>query len=207
MNLHRITGSSDWEDTPQADRTSLQRLAASTNGIITVGNAITAVGFVLVCWGLIVLAEKHYSQGLLLIVIGRLGDVLDGYVADITKTKSRLGEILDASIDKVVTGLTLITLVVAEIIPWWIALALLLPHVIITCFGAYGLRRNIRLHPSQAGKLSMAVGWLTYAAFLLVKIVPAHMQASVHTLAYVLAGISAAAGLYTAYGYRKVFTD
>jgi phosphatidylglycerophosphate synthase len=207
MNLHRITGSSDWENVPQSKRTRLQKLAAGTNGIGTVGNVITAVSFIVVSWGLVALSEKHYTEGLILIVVGRLGDVLDGYAADITKTKSRLGEILDASIDKIVTGLTLITLVVADIVPWWIALALVLPHVIITGFAAYGLRRKIRLHPSQAGKLSMAIGWLTYAAFLLGEVVPAPMQTGVQTIAYALAGISVAAGLYTAYGYRTVFAD
>ena len=115
MNLHRTSGKPDWEEIKLGKRTLFQRLAAVTHGVITPANAITLIGFVVLLYGLGAILERDYLLGLTLIVMGRLLDIADGLAAEATHTKSPLGELFDATIDKVGTVLTVVVLVVAQV--------------------------------------------------------------------------------------------
>ena len=56
-----------------------------------------------------------------------------------------LGELLDATIDKVCTFLTIIILPVAHIAHWWIIVSLLIPQAAITIVILYKRRRRTRI--------------------------------------------------------------
>lgn len=169
MNLHRITGQSDWENIPYEERSSIQRLASKTYGLLTPGNIITVLGFVLSLIGLFQLIENHYLLGLIILIIGRLLDIADGVLADLTKTKSSVGEMFDAIADKVETFLTLIVLIVAHIAPWWIIAGIIIPQALITFVITYKRQRGKKIHPTLQGKLSMALAWIGIGGLVLSK--------------------------------------
>jgi cardiolipin synthase len=169
MNLHRTLGVPDWHDTPVAQRSILQRLAAGTKGFVTLGNLISLIGIGLVFLGCVLIVAEQYWLGGTLIVIGRLLDLADGYVADKTKTKGPVGEVVDASFDKFGTIAALITLFVADIVAWPLLIALLVPQLIISLISFYRKAHRQTIHPSLVGKLSMAAVWTAIAAFLLAK--------------------------------------
>ena len=52
MDLHRTTGKPDWETVTPANRSSIQNIAATTNGILTPPNVITLLGLAIVLFGL-----------------------------------------------------------------------------------------------------------------------------------------------------------
>ncbi len=131
MSLHQTTGKPDWADMPKANYNYWQRIAAYSSGIITPGNIITLVGIALVAVGLSEVYRHQYAVGIVALIVGRLADLLDGLVAEKTRTKSPLGEILDASIDKISTVLTVVILYALNVAAGWQLLALLLPHIII----------------------------------------------------------------------------
>jgi cardiolipin synthase len=159
MKLHRIEGKPEWAAVARQRRDYWQRVAARTGGVVTPGNFFTVSGFVLAAAGLWAIASEQYWPGLALLLVGRFFDVVDGAVADWTGTKSPLGELLDAGFDKLITIATLIVLLTSHLAPWFVVLALLLPHLIIAILAGIATSRGKRLHPSLLGKLSMALVW------------------------------------------------
>jgi phosphatidylglycerophosphate synthase len=171
MALHRTTGKPDWAVIKSSDRNPLQKLAAQTSGVITPGNILTLIGLMCVVAGLMLILREKLSFGLILLAFGRLLDIADGYVADMTGTKSPLGENLDAGFDKLATLFTVILLPFASITPWWNVVALFLPQLLITGFAFNRMISGRKLHPVQSGKLSMALLWLALVGLVLLKAV------------------------------------
>lgn len=169
MNLHRTLGIADWHDTAHADQSRVQRIAAWSKGVITPGNLISLVGLILVIAGCVLIAQSHYWYGGLVILVGRLLDILDGHVADKTGTKGPVGELVDASFDKIGTVATIITLFVAQIAAWPLLIALLIPQVAITLFTGLKRAQGHPLHPSLLGKLSMAAVWVAITGLVTAK--------------------------------------
>lgn len=160
MQLHRASSKPEWELCVPAKRNYWQKIAARTNGIATPANMVTVMSFLVVLAGLGMLLANHYAQAAPVVIIGRLGDLLDGWLAEKTGTKSPLGEVLDASVDKITVVLALAAVVITGMISAWFAVALLLPQAMIAVLSLQAGKRSVRLHPSRAGKVSMALVWL-----------------------------------------------
>src|SRR5690606_15766775 len=136
----------EWELVPASRWTRIQKIAVRTRGVITPANIITALGLGIVLWGVGVLLREQYITGILLVAGGRLLDVVDGLVAEATHTKSPLGEMLDAAVDKIGTLLTVGCLFVIGSTHWWVILLLILPQVLITLLVFYKNKQRIRIH-------------------------------------------------------------
>lgn len=199
MNLHRTSGQPDWEQTAPSARSFVQRLAASTQGVVSPANVITLIGLGLVVWGLIALLNNDFWIGFSLLVIGRLFDILDGMVAEWTKTKSPLGEIIDAVADKVGTVLTIIVVLMMGITYWWVIVALVIPQAFISVVIFYKKQKGIAVHPTRAGKLSMAAAWMGIVGLFVSKPLNELLFLMVGT--YILIGLSLVLGLYALWQY------
>lgn len=165
MQMHRADKVADWQKIPQDHLDDWQRVARRTRGILTPGNVLSAFGLVLVLWGLAVLSNGHAAAGLVAIGFGRLADVLDGMAADRTGTKSPLGELLDTTFDKIEVLVTVLVFVARNITPWWLVALILLQHLGIVIASLLARLRHASLHPSRAGKLSMAGVWIALGLF------------------------------------------
>lgn len=201
MKLHRTTGKPDWVDVRKRARNVWQRMAAATKGVATPGNVVTIVGFAIVLLGLGAVLAHEYRAGAILLVVGRMSDVLDGWLADKTATKSPLGELLDAGVDKLGTFLTVLVFFIAGVAPRPFLVALVLPHIVIAGIVFAANRQNKRMHPSRLGKLSMAAAWVSLVGFVAAR--GGNVSASsVFSISIdVLAGVSVLAGTATALGY------
>lgn len=199
MNLHRTTGKPDWDNVSPATRSIFQKVAAATNGILSPANIISVLGLGLVVYGLVEIINQQFWLGLVFVAIGRLLDIVDGAVAEATHTKSPLGELVDASIDKIGTLLTIITLFVANIADWWVIVILLLPQVIIPVIIFFKRRKGINVHPTRVGKVSMALVWVSVVGLLLVKAL-GYMMTMVFGV-YVIAVLSLVLGMYALWQY------
>lgn len=200
MKLHRATRP-DWTKVAKRHRNMWQRLASSTKGIVTWANAVTVIGFVLLVVGLILLVQGHYWPGFWVLLISRVCDIADGWLAELTGTKSPLGEALDAGFDKLSVLLALIILPAISIIPLWAVVALILPHLAIAGVSAAALRQGKRLHPSGVGKISMALLWFSLSGFMLIKALELKAASAFVIVVYVLVISSVVTGLYAARGY------
>lgn len=199
MNLHRVSGKSDWENVAPSDRSLWQKIAAATMGIVSPANVITIVGLGIVIYGLGAILNQQVLVGLVVLVVGRLLDIVDGAVAEATHTKSAVGELFDAAVDKIGTLLTVVVLITADITYWWVIVTLILPQVIIPLVILYKKYKGVRVHPTRQGKLSMATVWGGIAGLLLAKALddPLALMISV----YGLIAASLLLGLYALWQY------
>lgn len=203
MDLHHTTGKPDWESRNHKDYNVWQRVAAKTNGMVTLPNFITMAGFVAVLVSLLFISHHSYWAATILLIIGRLCDIADGYVAEKTSTKGPVGEKLDAIIDKIGGFLTLLIFYIAHVAPLAVLIAILLPQTLISGQTVYYLRNNIHLQPSRYGKLSMAASWLALFGFIIIR--ASHMQHfNLFTgTVYFFVIVGVILGLYASLGYTK----
>ena len=201
LSLHRASGKPDWEQYEASDRSIIQRIAAATKGIVTPGNIVSVIGLALVVYGLILVLENNFWLGLVLIAVGRGLDVVDGVVAEATKTKSPLGEMVDAAFDKIGTLLTILVLFVGQVAAWWALTALLLPQFIIPLVILYKRKKGIGVHPTRAGKLSMALTWVGIVGLLIAKALAVPFALSLAV--YVVIGVSLMLGVYALWQYAR----
>lgn len=201
MNLHHTTGKPDWDCIDKDRYNQWQKMAANTKGIITPGNVLTFVGIILVLFGLSEIIYQDYWSGALLLLMGRLLDIADGKVAEVTGTKSPLGELLDASVDKISTFLTVAVLYYVAIAPRTVLVVLLLPHIAIAAIAFISFMRNKEIHPNLAGKLSMALVWLAMIGFVFVRAGQIDDTGVIASLVSAVAVLSVILGIYALYRY------
>jgi len=199
MNLHRTSTKADWEKIPALKHNVFQKIAVATAGYLTPANLITIIGFGIVLYGLAAILDGQYWTGLLLLASGRLLDVADGIVADKTGTKSPLGEIFDAAADKFETLFTIAAIIAADITNLWVVVALIIPQAIIPMLIFYKKQKGIGIHPTRAGKLSMALTWTGIVGLLLVKALGDALL--IEVAVYVIIGLSLVLGLYALWQY------
>ncbi len=151
----------DWHDTKGERRNIWQKLAFRSYGTLTPANFVSLGGGILAVYGLILILNAEIISGLLLLAIGRVADLMDGVIAEYTKTKSPLGELVDALSDKLVIAFAVVVFAAVELVPWPIVLLIALQNIFNGLAVIIGRFRNIRIHPSKYGKYSTALAWVT----------------------------------------------
>lgn len=200
MNLHRAK-KADWETINPKDYTTLQRVAAKTTGLVTPANIVTIIGLGIVIYGLAVILHGEYILGLLLLATGRVLDIVDGALAEATKTKSPVGEIFDAAADKAGTIATIVVLLMAQLAPWWVIAVLIAPQLIIPVIAYYKRRKGIKVHPTRHGKVSMACAWVGIVGLVVVEASGQNMVAVILTYGAIV--LSTWLGIYAIYQYSN----
>jgi cardiolipin synthase len=147
----------------------------SSNRIWTVPNVISLVRLMGVPLFLYLLIGPH-RDGLAVAVlaIGGTTDWVDGYVARRLGQVSRLGELLDPFADRLYILAALIGLTVRDVVPWWLAGALLLREAVLGV-ALLVLRRHGYGPPAvhYLGKTGTFVLLFAFPVMLLAHAVPA----------------------------------
>ena len=204
MNLHRATRS-DWSDIPPQERSFWQRLAASSHGVLTPANFVSLIGALLMVRGLLFLRDDQLIRGTVLVLVGRFADILDGIVADYTKTKSPLGEAIDATVDKILLILALYVLLDKSLIPLVVGAFMAVHAVYNIAVSTIARQLKARLHPSRAGKLSAAIEWMSVGFYLLVDILKQHHHNPnlAHAIALVSFILFVVSGTWSSINYTR----
>lgn len=211
MQMHRADRVADWQKPSVKQLNSWQRVARRTNGIVTPGNALSALGLALVFWGLVLLAGGHAIAGLIAIGVGRLADIVDGAAADRTGTKSPLGEAVDTTFDKIGVLATVLVFVAYGFTPLWLVALILLQHLAMVLASLLAKLRHVALHPSRAGKLAMAAVWTALGLFGVAHLLILHDWRGAELVAltggYIMAAVSLGLGAAAVLSYyRQVIT-
>jgi phosphatidylglycerophosphate synthase len=159
MELHTTGSKADWSYTRPRNRNAWQRLAARTGGLLTPGNVITWLGLAIVMFGLRQISVGNLGTGVLIVLVGRLFDILDGMVAQSTRTKSPLGELTDAVADKIAIFACALVVMIHQLVPPYFLIPLVIIYIFITLLTSAAHIRRLELHPGQSGKLSVAFAW------------------------------------------------
>jgi phosphatidylglycerophosphate synthase len=209
LDLHQAGEAPDWAAVPAAQRNIWQQLAADTQGVGTPGNALSIAGFCLVLAGLWLVATRSLWEGTTMVSIGRLADVADGVIAERTGTKSPLGRLLDAVLDKIGALLALTVFTLYGVLPLAVALAIAAQNIVNIAVSTYAPWRYTILNPSRAGKISTGGFWLAIITFVAARLLAAAPTAAqlwyspVLTLAYLLAVGALILGAYASRGYLQ----
>lgn len=174
MTLHRAERS-DWGKIAPNKRSRWQHIAAKSNGVLTPGNFMSVLGGLLVSYGLYLIVNGDLVWGTLAIFFGRLGDVMDGYLADITGTKSPTGEALDAALDKTIMVFALIILTTQTLLPLGVVIVMAAHAILNSLVGVWGRIKKRKVHPSAEGKLGVGLEWLSVGLFLTAAAASGHL--------------------------------
>lgn len=159
MNLHRSGKRGQWEDVAPEDRNPFQKVAAATRGIVTPGNIISGVSMALVGAGLIDVARGKSLKGVVKIGAGRVLDMADGAGAELTGTKSPIGEAMDAGADKAEVFAAVPVLAIRGMLPKKAGALILGRNVANAAMTLVAKHRGVEIHPSEEGKYAMFGEW------------------------------------------------
>jgi cardiolipin synthase len=142
-------------------------LAIQPFSVLTAPNLITFVRLLLVPAMVWLLLQGRYGVALAVFVTAAVSDVLDGFLARRFQQQSYLGAVLDPAADKLMVVCTAVTLAWLELMPEWVAGAVILRDVVIVAgFLAYRwLRGHVEMRPTWLGKANTG---LLFGVFTLV---------------------------------------
>jgi len=197
FGLHRAK-LSDWENITDEQRNVWQKLAYRSYGTLTPANLASVAGGIVGIYGLVLVYDGALVGGLLLLAIGRIADLLDGLIAEYTKTKSPLGELIDAVVDKLVIAFAVVVFLAVGIVPWPLVITVAILNGFNGVVSVLGRMRGRVIHPSKFGKYSTALAWITLIFYPLGQWVGAHE--SLVTGAILVAGAIISFGFYVVFG-------
>ena len=192
MMLHRAGLTGQWEAIPPQERNAYQRAAARSGGRVTPANAVSILSTGLVMHSLADITRGRFLKGTIKLGAGRVGDLLDGAVAERTGTKGPVGEAIDALLDKVAIGAALPVLTVCEVTPPPAAGLIMGLNIANARVAGEAKLNHKRLHPSEDGKKATFGYW---AGICLYGLAAEARQRKADTIAY---GLEFAAGAGTA---------
>lgn len=201
LHLHRANVKPDWE--LAARRNIWQRWAARSHGLLTLPNLTSILGAAFVGAGLAYIPQGRLWLGFILMGIGRVLDVLDGFLAEKTGTKSPLGESLDATLDKLAVFAALLVFTGVGILPWPFALLIGLENAATSLVSLVAKSLRQVIHPGRAGKVGTAIEWLALLGFVLGVAVHASFAHIFTYGAFILALISIVMNGYAGVRYAK----
>lgn len=127
-----------------------------SNRIFTVANIITFARLCLIPISVVLLLDDQNIVATVLFGIAAATDFLDGMVARKTNTVTRLGQLLDPLVDRILIIAAVIGLLLAGRLPLWIVILVLLRDAYLLGGGAFLLKgHGIRIPVSYIGKVAM----------------------------------------------------
>jgi len=133
---------------------------------VNLPNLLTLLRLLLIPVYIVVFAKGHLIAAFFVMVLAGATDVLDGYLARRFGEVTRLGMMLDPLADKLMLITVFVSLVVAGLISWWAAIALLLRDLGMIVVSAYvHFRGRLTVPANWMGKLTTV---LLYAAITMI---------------------------------------
>lgn len=125
---------------------------------LTVPNALTFMRILLTPLFGYLWWRHRYGLAIVVFAIASVSDVLDGLLARILNQRSRLGQILDPTADKIMVGTTFIAAAATGALPRWLAAIVIGRDLVLALGGALfglavrGVHGPERWHPTRIGK-------------------------------------------------------
>jgi len=172
--------------------------------VLNVPNTLTLLRIVAIPCFLILLEDRRYGQALAVFVAAGLTDGLDGAIARLTHTKTRLGAFLDPAADKALLVSAFMALGFMHEVPRWLVVVVISRDVMIVT-GYFMLfmmtGETMEVSPSFWGKLSTALQLLAVTVVLVSLMSPSLGGDAVEQVVFPMSGlVTSIAGLQ--YMYR-----
>ena len=139
-----------------------------TDRIFTVANVITFVRLCMAPVALIVLLQGHDIAATVIFALTAATDFLDGQIARRTHTVSKLGQLLDPAVDRLLMICAVVGLLIIGRLPVWIVVVVILRDALLLVGGAWLLKRHqIRVPVIYAGKFATTFLFIGMAGLML----------------------------------------
>ncbi len=126
-------------------------------------NAISLIRILLIPLFIYAILQGNYLEASVVFLLAAVSDALDGLVARLTRTQSRLGTILDPLADKLLLTAAYVVLGVKGVLPLWLTVAVISRDVIIV-LGAitlHLLKGHLEVRPLAVSKANTFFQLLT----------------------------------------------
>lgn len=139
-----------------------------SNRIFTLPNVISAIRLCLVPVFFVLLINGFNLAATLLYAVAAGTDWVDGQIARRTHQVSRLGQLLDPAVDRILMISGVVGLFIVGRLPLWIILVVVIRDLLLLCGGAYLLKRwHTRVAVIYPGKVATTLLFVGFAALLL----------------------------------------
>ncbi len=139
-----------------------------SNKIITVPNILSFIRLCMIPAFLVLLFNDMNLAATLVFAIAASTDWVDGQVARRTNSVSKLGQLLDPFVDRLLMISGVVGLLVIGSLPIWIVLVVLLRDLLMLCGGSYLLSRwKVRVPVIYLGKVATTFLYVGFAGILL----------------------------------------
>lgn len=135
----------------------------SSDRIVTVPNALSVIRlFFIPLFLYLFLGPQADGWALVVLLVSGGTDWLDGKLARALDQSSRLGALLDPLVDRLSVATTLVAFVIRGIIPWWVAVVLILRDLVLA--GTMLVYRRRGLPPPEVIYLGKAATFVLMVA-------------------------------------------
>jgi cardiolipin synthase len=155
--------------------------------VATIPNAISLLRLIVVALALVVLFAEHERvfAGVLLAIAG-VTDFLDGYVARRIGQVSKIGKLLDPTVDRMVLASSILSIVIYGAVPVWVAVAVLSREVLISVMAiVIAMSAGARIDVLWLGKAG-TFGFLVAFPLFLFGDGPGAFAHALHVAAYIV---------------------
>ncbi|HVK26382.1 MAG TPA: CDP-alcohol phosphatidyltransferase family protein [Actinokineospora sp.] len=137
---------------------------ALSDRVLTIPNALSMLRLAGVPVFLYLLLVPHADAWAIgILMFGGFTDWLDGKIARWLDQSSRLGALLDPAADRLYTLATIVAFVIRDIVPWWVAAALVLRDVVVA--GCLAVLRRRGFGPPEVTYIGKAATFNLMYAF------------------------------------------
>lgn len=169
--------------------------------VFTVPNALTVLRFMgvpLFIW--LVLAQKEYGWGVVVLTVMAGTDWVDGYVARRFDQASRLGRVMDPVADRLALIAVAVTLVIAGVVHWLYLAALIIPDAVLLVLTLSFFGGHPGLPVSRIGKIRTGL-LLLGTPMLVMSRLDVPLAGALDGAAWVVLGLGLAGHWIAAYNY------
>jgi cardiolipin synthase len=169
--------------------------------VFTIPNLLTVVRFMgvpLFIW--LVLAEKEYGAGVVVLAVMASTDWIDGYIARRFDQTSKLGRVLDPIADRLALIAVAVTLVIAGVVHWLYLAALVIPDAILLTLTLSYFRGHPDLPVSVVGKVRTGL-LLLGTPMLVLSRLDTGFAAELFVAAWIVLGLGLVGHWIAAYNY------
>lgn len=146
---------------------SMAQQETVTNRIFTLANVISFIRLCMVPAYFVLLLNGYDIPATFLFALAASTDFLDGQLARRTHTVSRLGQILDPAVDRILMISGVLGLLLVGRLPLWIIILVIARDLFLLCGGAFLLRYKKRVAVVFPGKVATTFLFVGFAGLLL----------------------------------------
>lgn len=140
----------------------------ATDRILTVANLVSLARLALVPVYLVLLLAGHDLAATLVFAVAAATDFLDGQIARRTHTVSKLGQLLDPAVDRLLMVCGVLGVFLVGRLPLWVILVVVGRDALMLAGGAWLLsRRRVRIPVVYPGKVATTLLFVGFAGLLL----------------------------------------